>query len=389
MDDRNLPQTPYREHVLLVTNIYVGKLEDVGGGISLRLFGLYKGLVDQNSRELSISWFSRADHLLRDFDSQGKLVAIRRTILPVLLLRLIFTLDRRRPACTVLIAYPYGLHRFEALLAIPILRIFSKLAFLRVIIDFFDPPVESLELTYPHVPGFLYLWATVKDILTLKSTSRLILLTATCASYFGRKYRLNSETVTVIPCGCFPESMKETPPQLNDGLLLLYAGSYRATKDVDRLIDSVENLNRRGFDVKLALTGGGYKMLQLPSFVKTANPPRSLWVTDFLLKADVCIIPYPRLLHYEMTHLAKLPEYMCAGKPVASTNLKETAEILRKYDCGIAVSNWDEFERAIITLYENRAIAVRMGRNARKAAEEHYRYSDHVQRLFELLTQTS
>ncbi len=388
MSDQGFRKAPNRKPVLIVTNVYVEKLDDVGGGISLRLFGLYKGLVDRYSSEFRISWFSWADHLLRDFDSQGRLVAIRRTLLPLLLLRFIFNLDRRRGIYTVLIAYPYGLHRLESLLALPILQIFSRLAILRVIIDHFDPPVESLELTHPHVPGFLYLWATVKDILALKPSSHVILVTSTCAAYFRRKYHLNPKKLTVIPNGSFPESVKETPPRLNDGFLLLYAGSYRATKDVDRLIASVGNLRQRGFDVKLALTGGGYTGLQLPSFAEAANPKkRSLWISDFLLKADVCVIPYPRLLIYDMTHLAKLSEYMCAGKPVVSTNLMETAEILREYDCGIAVSNWEEFERAIVTLYENRAIAIRMGRNAREAAERHYRYSDHVQRLYELLTQ--
>jgi glycosyltransferase involved in cell wall biosynthesis len=389
LKDGNFPQTHDRKPVLLVTNLYIEKLEDVGGGISLRIFGLYRGLVNQHSGQLKISWFSWADHQLRDFDSKSHQVAIRRTILPLLLLRLIFTLDRRRGRYTVLIAYPYGLHRLEGLLAIPILQVFSRLDMLRVIIDSFDPPVESLQLTHPHVPGFLYLWATVKDILTLKSNSRIILVTATCMAYFRRRYHLNPEKLTVIPNGGFPESVKETPPKSSDGLPLLYAGSYRASKNVNQLITSVGNLRRRGFEVNLILTGGGYAGLQLPSFVEAANPPRSLWTSDYLLKADVCIIPYPRLLIYDMTHLAKLSEYMSAGKPIVSTNLKETAEILRKYDCGIVVSSWDEFESAIITLYENRALAARMGRNGRKAAEEHYRYSDHVERLFELLNQTS
>ena len=43
-------------------------------------------------------------------------------------------------------------------------------------------------------------------------------------------------------------------------------------------------------------------------------------------------------------------DYMAAGKPIVSTNLKKTAAILRRFNCGLVTTDWKSFRCHIETL---------------------------------------
>jgi glycosyltransferase involved in cell wall biosynthesis len=71
---------------------------------------------------------------------------------------------------------------------------------------------------------------------------------------------------------------------------------------------------------------------------------------------------------------AKLFDYMAAGKPIISTNLKEVGDIIRSNDCGLVAENWAEFEVHLKRLYEDRALATKLGKNGRVAVEKYFNY---------------
>ena len=62
---------------------------------------------------------------------------------------------------------------------------------------------------------------------------------------------------------------------------------------------------------------------------------------------------------------------MAAGKPVISTNLKETAKVLKMFNCGLVARDWKEFELHIERLYYDRELAKKLGENGRKAADKY------------------
>jgi glycosyltransferase involved in cell wall biosynthesis len=82
----------------------------------------------------------------------------------------------------------------------------------------------------------------------------------------------------------------------------------------------------------------------------------------------------------------KLFEYMMSGIPVICTDFACWKEIVDKYNCGICVDPYDieAISNAIIRLRDNPELALHMGRNARRAAEEIYNWNSQGIRLIEL-----
>jgi len=158
-------------------------------------------------------------------------------------------------------------------------------------------------------------------------------------------------------------------------MTILYSGSLTKVKDIDKLISAIEDLRREGLQISLVLTGS----------VVDVSPPK--WVThryikdyltyvkDVLETADICVIPYPNTKHFwNYTLLTKFVEYMAAGKPIVSTDLKETGKLIKIYNCGLIANNWEEFKEYIRRLYYDRGLAIELGRNGRRAAEQVFNY---------------
>ncbi len=82
----------------------------------------------------------------------------------------------------------------------------------------------------------------------------------------------------------------------------------------------------------------------------------------------------------------KLFEYMGAGLPIITSAHRVWKEIIDKYNCGICVDpeNTDQIAEAINTLVNNRALALEMGNNARKAAEVEFNWSKQEELLFSI-----
>lgn len=126
------------------------------------------------------------------------------------------------------------------------------------------------------------------------------------------------------------------PPKSRGSLIALYSGSAMKVKDADKLVLAVNKVRERCLDVSLVLTG--QKLMKVPTSEwdvhKTADDWRT-YVKGCLEQSDICVIPYPRRLLWNYTVLAKLFDYMAAGKPAVSTNLKETGNLIRVFNCGL------------------------------------------------------
>jgi glycosyltransferase involved in cell wall biosynthesis len=146
------------------------------------------------------------------------------------------------------------------------------------------------------------------------------------------------------------------------------------TKNIDKLLSLVENVRNKGLDISIVLTG---KLVDvsLPEWaVQKQVEDWNSYVRDYLEKSDVCVIPYPSKLFWNLTLLAKLFDYMAAGKPIISTNLKEKGNIIKTFNCGLIAKDWKEFEQHIERLYQDRELAIKLGENGRKAAERYFDY---------------
>lgn len=82
----------------------------------------------------------------------------------------------------------------------------------------------------------------------------------------------------------------------------------------------------------------------------------------------------------------KLFEFMLAGLPVICTDFDLWKDIIDRYQCGICVDpeKSDDLIKAIVYLRDNPIIAVKMGENGRKAAQEEYNWKTQEKKLLEL-----
>lgn len=365
-------------NLIILTNNFVTEPKDVREGISYRSAGLYGSLVKallNCSPESKIFWYSSVDRCLR-LITRSKMLKSRCGMFRALLGSILTTL-KGSSYLVVIVAYPSSLQTssffkitLEYTLSLLALRIFNP-ARIRVIVDNFDPPITAAYAHSEVRPSILmtFVWH-ILNMLSLKSASLILLLTESYKQYMTRANRVKERKILIVPCGALVRYIKYVPPKSDGAITLLYSGSARRVKDIDKLVVTVNKLRRKGLQIDLHIAG--VKQMDLPLWVHNAQYNWPRFVSDILSKADIGIIPYPpNRLHFSYTMPAKLSDYMAAGKPVISTNLKETSNIIKMFNCGLVARDWKEFELHIEKLYYDRELAKKLGENGRKAAEKY------------------
>ncbi len=81
--------------------------------------------------------------------------------------------------------------------------------------------------------------------------------------------------------------------------------------------------------------------------------------------------------------VTKFFEFLAYGIPVICSSFDVWKKIIEKYDCGICVNPYkiDEISSALATLFSNRIRLMRMGENARRAAEKEFNWSTQETKL--------
>lgn len=385
--------------VLFVTSYFISDPKEIGGGISEHYVGLYGTFIRKYSKMYKIFWYSVDDNTLRMFDGNGNPRNLTRLPMPLAIFKVL--VDARRssesfPLLTAIIAYYYAAKKKPAsfLISLFVFHLLRIMSLVNVMIDIIDPPVE-VQITYSESPSLKkIILGTILDTVTLKKGTLMWFCSNSYQKYLTEKYRIPNQRTNVIYDGSVLNLILPNPPKKEGQLTVFYSGALLTIKGVPQLIESIKRLRKKGTDVTLLLTGGvrrpGHNHVEAedepwiePMFVDDWLE----WVKILSERADVCVIPYPRKLHWDLTFHMKLPDYMAAGKPIVSMYGTETAYILRKYKCGLIAKNWEEFEEHITRLYEDRVLAKTLGENGRKAVEEFLNYTDLAKTLHKMIQQ--
>ncbi|MDC0523643.1 glycosyltransferase, partial [Nitrosopumilus sp.] len=144
----------------------------------------------------------------------------------------------------------------------------------------------------------------------------------------------------------------------NDNVVI-FVGTIYPFAGLMQIINNFENLKKENQNTKLIIVGGGPSYSQLKKFVIEKNLESDIILTNFIDQneipkyislADICINPFEINYLTDRIVPTKIIEYLACGKPVLSTPLSGTKELLPDEKFGILYSNSDNFVNTLSTL---------------------------------------
>jgi glycosyltransferase involved in cell wall biosynthesis len=371
-------------NLLVLTSTYAKNPKDATEGTSYRCVGLYGSLIESLFRRFPNSrvfWYSYSDQTLRKMTPEK--AEISQCSMLEAVLHAVYSSIHSSSYMSVIVAYPSiargsgilvrVLASLQLVLSLLTLRIFDCKR-IKTVIDVFDPPVELNYAFLDDEPSsFATLFRRALDLFSLKTASHIVALTSSYKEYISKIYRIDQNKITIVPCGSLLQYVPYSPPRMGTPVVVLYSGHATKAKDFDKLLSCITRLRQKGLRIELQVASS--EMTDLPDWIHSTHCNWVDFVKNVLTKADIGLIPYPpSRLHFSYTMPAKLADYMAAGKPIVSTDLKETKKMITLSNCGLVARDWNEFGEYIKELCSDHELAEKLGRNGRKAAEENLNY---------------
>jgi glycosyltransferase involved in cell wall biosynthesis len=376
-------------NLLILARCFAIDPEDVKEGVTYRYAGLYgsliKALLDR-SPQSKVFWYSVNDQSFATIN-ENKYTTQKATITGAFINAITETL-KNKSYLTVIVAYPSSLPKIlnvpEYLSWLLLLRVLN-LGRIKVIVDDFDYIVEALYDVSESTPStVLTTYYRILEKVTLMCASFVVVISEFWRKYIIRVYRLKGNKVIVLTNASLLSFMPYRLKKSKSQFVVLYSGSTMKVKNIDKLVSTIEQMRAEGMQVNLQIAGK--KIQDVPSWVKIGQYNWPSFVRSILPECDVCVIPYsPSKFMFCHSVPAKLSDYMGAGKPVISTDLKEVGDIIRSSNCGLVAKDWDEFGICLRKLYNDRILCEELGNNGRATAEKHFDYEQLAEMLLDKL----
>jgi len=349
---------------------------DIHGSIEER-YWIYKDVIDFIMKKgySEILWYSTKNkQLLRMSSAQRRSIMINGFQYLALLVK---DAIRVREPMIIIIAYPYVLEGLNKLLLLLVLTTLKTISLFKknivIIIDDIDPPVETAisDSTKP-LSMLKYFMLRAYDLLLLKRSTLIVVLTESYRNYISHMYKIPIEKFIIIPPPALCKLIPYSPPKNEGPLTILYSGVVKKERNIEPLIQAINELRNEGYKINFIITSPLIQM-SLPSNIDCRNYPWPKYVREALSKADVAIIPYRHdKIHYSYTLVAKLFDYLTAGKPVITTPLYETLKILRKCKCGFVFIDKENLKNVFKFIYANRMVLTAMSKRGRQIMEKEF-----------------
>ena len=179
------------------------------------------------------------------------------------------------------------------------------------------------------------------------------------------------ENVEYFPLGFDPQTFK---PMAKDQHLahklgisdndkvILFVGTIYEFSGLENIIQNFETIKSKVKEIKFLIVGGGLDFEKIKSLVNKKKLQSDVILTNFkpqheipkfISLADVCINSFEINKITDRIIPIKILEYLACGKPVLSTPLKGTIDLLPKEDFGIIYSQYDSFVENLSELLTN------------------------------------
>lgn len=295
------------------------------------------------------------------------------------LFKALFYAIKAKDPVLILLAYPYVVQNLkDKLFLMTVLPIFKLITLVKrniiIVLDDIDPPVEtSLSDSAKQLSFFKYGLLRAYDVLILKLVSIIIVLSESYRKYLSKFYKITPQKFIVLPPPALCSLIPYSPPKLGGSLNVLYAGVVKKERNVELVVQAVDELREEGYAINLILTSP-LVLMRLPENVKCFNYSWPEYVNKALSIADVAIIPYPHdKIHYSYTLVAKLFDYLAAGKPIITTPLLESIKVLKDCSRSLIFRDKESLKECLRFLYGNKHELISMSRKARTLAESKFR----------------
>jgi len=144
--------------------------------------------------------------------------------------------------------------------------------------------------------------------------------------------------------------------------VILFVGTIYEFSGLENIIQNFETIKSKVKEIKFLIIGGGPNFEKIKSLVNKKKLKSDVILTNFkpqheipkfISLADVCINSFEINKITDRIIPIKIIEYLACGKPVLSTPLKGTIDLLPKEDFGIIYSPYDSFVENLSELLTN------------------------------------
>jgi glycosyltransferase involved in cell wall biosynthesis len=211
-----------------------------------------------------------------------------------------------------------------------------------------------------------------------------------------------AKTVELVPNGADPamfnpDGKGEAFRQkfgLEGDFIALYAGAHGLSNDLGVVLAAAEKLADLEH-LKIVFLGDGKEKQHLMDRAQEMGLKNLLFVpslpknemAEALAASDACIAILKPLDLYQTTYPNKVFDYMAAGRPVILAIDGVIREVIERAQAGIFTEpgNAGEMSEGIRRLYQDRSLAVQMGKNGRQYLIDHFSRREMSERLTRIL----
>lgn len=254
------------------------------------------------------------------------------------------------------------------------------------------------EYGYNRIALFL---TTFGEKTLAQRSNKIIAVTSGMKSYFIKNYQVPDSKVVIINNGANTdlfqpmdiESARAKIGLSGNQSLIGFIGTFAPLLGIEQLVECVPLVLDHYPEARFLLVGSGplkphiEKLIAQKNlnraFILTGSVPHQM-VPEHVNACDIMVAPFNSFRN-EMLGVspASVYEYMACGKPVVASDLPGLRECLGDTGAGTLVPPDDpvELAKAIIKLLGDKSLREEMGRRAREAAVEQYRWQQTAQRV--------
>jgi glycosyltransferase involved in cell wall biosynthesis len=273
----------------------------------------------------------------------------------------------------------------------------AKILNIPIVFDMHGALIEEMKTieTKKNIKYFVrYLLNKMLDYLLINWASKIICVSEKMIQYLIDNKIPNNKLCYVPNCAdlnIFKESKEEEISKLKEyfgiskSLIFGYAGGKQRWQGLEIFLDAAYSINDDR--ISFVIIGADYfkkdrNIIYIPRIKREELP-------KYYSICDVLVLPRPICLANHFASPTKFAEYLAMKRPILATNVGDSADLIKKYNCGIVISSCtpSAIKNGIYNFLDiPEDERIKMGANARKLAESDFSIDKMEERINKCLS---